>query len=276
MNNRIGFMQGRLSPIVEGKIQAFPRNHWREEFAIAQQIGLSLMEWTIDHSGFYDNPLVRGDGRAEIRFFEDSHKVRIESVTADNMMQAPFWKAESALRVQLLEDLSLLIESCGSLAVKFVVVPLVDNGSIIAKEEEDNLLDGFMNVHSLIVSSRVHVLFESDYEPRRLASFIDSFPERHFGINFDMGNSAALGWSPDTEVPALGQRILNVHLKDRVRGGGTVPFGLGNVNFEAAFRLLKTLGYGGNYIIQGARASDGDHVGVLLSYASRVERLIDE
>ena len=28
---RIGFMQGRLSPQVDGKIQAFPWVHWRDE-----------------------------------------------------------------------------------------------------------------------------------------------------------------------------------------------------------------------------------------------------
>ena len=46
---RIGFMQGRLSPQVDGKIQAFPWQHWRDEFPAAQKLNIPLMEWTLDH-----------------------------------------------------------------------------------------------------------------------------------------------------------------------------------------------------------------------------------
>ena len=42
-------MQGRLSPPVDGRIQAFPRVWWREEFALADEADLRIMEWTLDH-----------------------------------------------------------------------------------------------------------------------------------------------------------------------------------------------------------------------------------
>ena len=35
MKPKIGFMQGRLSSKVNGKIQAFPWESWKEEFEIA-------------------------------------------------------------------------------------------------------------------------------------------------------------------------------------------------------------------------------------------------
>ena len=54
----IGFMQGRLSDQVNGEIQAFPVNHWEHEFEKAQEIGLDLMEWTLDADGLYANPLM--------------------------------------------------------------------------------------------------------------------------------------------------------------------------------------------------------------------------
>ena len=34
---KIGFMQGRLSPLVDGKIQAFPWDCWSEEFSVANE-----------------------------------------------------------------------------------------------------------------------------------------------------------------------------------------------------------------------------------------------
>ena len=38
--NKIGFMQGRLSPIVDNKIQAFPFGNWEQEFSIAKELGI--------------------------------------------------------------------------------------------------------------------------------------------------------------------------------------------------------------------------------------------
>ena len=35
--NHVGFMQGRLSPMVDGKIQAFPWGHWQEELRIVER-----------------------------------------------------------------------------------------------------------------------------------------------------------------------------------------------------------------------------------------------
>ena len=40
---RIGFMQGRLSPLVDGKIQAFPWDHWQAEFPEAERLDLPVM-----------------------------------------------------------------------------------------------------------------------------------------------------------------------------------------------------------------------------------------
>ena len=44
----IGIMQGRLVPPVKGRIQAFPSERWRDEFALAQQAGLQAIEWIYD------------------------------------------------------------------------------------------------------------------------------------------------------------------------------------------------------------------------------------
>lgn len=275
MKNQLGFMQGRLSPVVNGKIQAFPTHHWREEFPAAELLGLSLMEWTLDHEAFEDNPLITKTGRAELRALQRAHRLRIESLTADNMMQAPFWKAEAGKREDLQNELRVTIESCAAIGLRMIVVPLVDNGSIVTPEQDKILFEGLHSLMPLMAASNVQIIFESDYDPARLAEFIARYPEGAFGINFDMGNSAALGWRPEVEIPLLATRIMNVHVKDRPKGGTTVPFGQGDVDFDAVFRLLRAAGYNGNYIMQGARCPNGDDAGILASYISKVEGFLD-
>ena len=115
------------------------------------------------------------------------------------------------------------------------------------------------------------IIFESDYPPAELKRFIALLPESTFGINYDIGNSAALGFDPQEEIGSYGNRIDNVHVKDRPLGGTTVPLGSGNANFPVIFRELHNIAYSGNYILQTARATEGNHQGVLKSYRTMVE-----
>ena len=56
-------LQGRLSPVVDGKIQAFPWAHWRDEFPEAARLSLKLLEWTLDHDRLSENPLMTLEDR---------------------------------------------------------------------------------------------------------------------------------------------------------------------------------------------------------------------
>ena len=49
---KLGFMQGRLSPRINGKIQSFPFKTWEKEFLMAKKIKLDRIEWTIDNYNF--------------------------------------------------------------------------------------------------------------------------------------------------------------------------------------------------------------------------------
>ena len=77
----IGFMQGRLSPLVNGKIQAFPWNHWRDEFSVANEHGFEIMEWTLDQDRLYENPFMTEDGQVAIRELSHQYGITISSLT---------------------------------------------------------------------------------------------------------------------------------------------------------------------------------------------------
>lgn len=270
MHARIGFMQGRLSPLVEGKIQVFPWAHWRDEFPRAQQLGFGLMEWTLDREKLRESPLLTRAGHSEIRRLSIAHGIRVPSLTGDCFMQAPFYKAEGATRRALLVDLEAVIKACADLGIVCLVVPLVDNGALENERQESVLTEELERRLQLLRKARVAIAFESDFPPARLKGFIGSLPAGVFGINYDIGNSAALGYDPDEEIAAYGERILNVHVKDRVLGGTTVALGTGNADLPRVFRLLRERGYAGNYILQTARAADGDHAGALCRYRDMV------
>lgn len=270
---RIGFMQGRLSPQIDGKIQAFPWPHWRDEFPLARELGFARLEWTLDHDDLAANPLMTAEGQAEIRALSAAHGVAVSSITGDCFMQAPFWKATGAARAALVEEMADVIRAGAAVGASIVVVPLVDNGAVSTPAEETALAEGLADLTPLLRETGVRIAFECDYPPVQLAAFIAGFPADVFGINFDIGNSASLGWSPREEIPLIASRLINVHVKDRVLGGTTVPLGQGDAELPLVFEMLGQAGYEGFLILQTARAADGDHLGAARAYRDLVLQL---
>lgn len=274
MMPNIGYMQGRLVDMVDGKIQCFPWQHWQDEFPLAHGAGFRIFEWTLDQDRLYENPLMSADGQGLIKRLQQQYGLHIPSLTGDCFMQAPFWKAEGAALGKLLDDCAAIADACAELGIKIIVVPLVDNGSIQTPAEADRLQQGLER----IFASRPETLiaFESDFAPSPLAEFMTRFPARQFGVNYDIGNSAALGFNCHEEIAAYGTRIINVHVKDRVLGGTTVALGTGNADLKSAILNLGQAGYDGNYILQTARAADGSHVETAVRYARMTRQWIIE
>lgn len=272
---RIGFMQGRLSPLVDGKIQAFPWEHWRDEFPIAESLGLSLMEWTLDYNRLAQNPLMTGEGRAEIRSLSKRHGVSVQSLTGDIFMQKPFWKVRGEERAKRLAEFEAVGDACAELGIRYIVVPLVDNGATTCTQEEDDVVTELVARAEWLRQRGLIVAFESDYAPQDLGALIARFPFDVFGINYDIGNSAALGYNYAEELSAYYPWIRNVHVKDRMLGGSTVPLGEGGANFPATIGVFVKRGYGGNFIMQTARAENGDHAGALAKYSAMIEGWIE-
>ena len=269
-------MQGRLCECVDGKIQAFPWRDWECEFPAAMAIDLHLMEWTLDQERLYENPLMTKEGQEKIRALCQKHDLTIPSLTGDCFMQAPFWKIDGQARIDLQSDFVAIGRACAAVGIQMIVVPLVDNGRLETVKQENVLIDFMLAQQTFLSQHNLQVIFECDFTPAELARFIARLPVERFGINYDGGNSAALGFKPVEEFAAYGDRVVNVHVKDRVLAGTTVPLKSGNADFDAVFAGLAQKKYQGNFILQTARAANGNHSEVLSSYRDMTVQWIQE
>jgi len=267
-SSRIGFMQGRLSPIRNNRIQSFPWETWRSEFEIASSNALLNMEWTIDSEKFAENPLICESGQEQIRQLRDNFNISIPSVTCDYFMENPFWLNNE---IEVKENLQEIIVGMSNVGSSILVIPLVDNSSLTNNQIESKCVNFFLSFENQLQERGIRIAFESDLNPGKLKSFISKFHVNSFGINYDIGNSASLGFDPNREFEAYGSRIVNTHVKDRNFGGTTVPLGEGDADFPTIFRLLGEANYGGNYILQTARDSHNEHAGALLKYKKMIE-----
>lgn len=276
MINRIGFMQGRLCGLVDGKIQAFPWRDWESEFPAAAVIELHLMEWTLDQERLYENPLMTLEGQEKIRALCLRYDVSIPSLTGDCFMQAPFWKVAGKARLDLQTDFLAICRACTEVGIRMIVVPLVDNGRLETSQQESILVEFLLDQQPFLAEHNLQVIFESDYAPAELARFIGQLPVMRFGINYDIGNSGALGFSPAEEFAAYGARVVNVHVKDRMLGGTTVPLTTGSADLDAVFAALSRQDFHGNFILQTSRADDNNHMEALRNYRDMTRRWIHQ
>jgi len=270
----IGFMQGRLSEMIDNKIQSFPWENWINEFEIAESNSLKIMEWTIDAENLYDNPLMKEDGRKKIKYLKNKHDIFIPSLTGDCFMQRPFWKSEGSLKLKLEKDFVNVCKNASAIGIKYIVVPLVDNGSIINQIQEQKLINFMRSIEQKLIKLNLKIVFEADLNPENFLIFINKLDSKIFGINYDLGNSAALGFEPEKEINLLSNRIWNVHIKDRIFKGSTVELGKGDVDFKKVFQVLSKINYKGNFILQTARAKENEHTKAILAYKNFVINFI--
>ncbi len=256
----IGIMQGRLVPPYADRFQCFPKDNWMTEFENARQVGLRCIEWIFDGFGLETNPLARDETSGQIRKLSETHGVAVRSVCADYFMEKPFLRVPSFEVERGMEVLSALLRRCASIGVKWIVLPFVDNSRIETDRELDDVVVLLRQALKVAEEVEVQLHLETSLSPARFAELFDRLPHPLLRANYDSGNSASLGFSPEDEFRAYASRIASVHIKDRVRGGGTVPLGTGNTDFPSLWSCLKKAKYRGDFILQVARGEPGHEV----------------
>jgi hexulose-6-phosphate isomerase len=252
--NLVGIMQGRLVPPEGGTLQSFPRSRWADEFGLAAKVPLEYIEWIYDSYGAEINPLTTSAGIQQLKSLIASTGVAIRSVCADYFMEYPLVRCRESSEV-----LSHLIDQCNAIGAKRIVLPFVDN-SAISSSEAGPATEILQIAAAQAAQAGVELHVETSLPPKSIPNLLRGLPKSVVKINYDSGNSASLGYAVDEEFEAIGPRIGSVHIKDRVRGGGTVSLGSGDADFASLFENLRGISYAGDFTLQVARGKAGDEV----------------
>jgi len=257
---RIGIMQGRLLPPEGGGFQCFPRQGWMAEFGLAASIGLDSIEWIYDTWGENANPISSDGGIEQVSSLAKQHGVAIGSLCADYFMERPLTGIRVGEKRKRIEHLTWLISRCLHLNITRIVLPFVDNSSMRSESEMSEVIVMMCDILPIASASHVELHLETSLRPSAFAALLDKLPFPEVRANYDIGNSASLGYDFREELSAYGNRIGSVHVKDRTLGGGTVPLGQGCADIGGVLAGLQELGYSGDFILQPARGESGKEV----------------
>ena len=272
--HKIGIMNGRLSEPIGEKIQEFPKATWKQEFLKASNCGFHSIEWIFDT--YEKNPIMSKDGIKEIKLHSEKFNVKINSILADFFMKKKLVNISEIELEKNLDILKNLIINSNALEAKILEIPFVDSSSLKTEIELSEAKKNLEKILPLLDEYDIYLTLETDLSPKKFRNFLNSFNHPRIKANYDVGNSAGLGYDLKEEFDYLGDFIYNIHIKDKKLSSNTVPLGTGDVNFELFFTLLKQNNYSGDLIIQGAREINIDCENTATKYLKFVKELVDK
>ena len=254
--NKIGIMQGRLSPPVNGKIQAFPLKTWKDEFSLAKECGFELIEWVVGLTDLEQNPIFSPQNHREIIRLQKKYQSEVPIICCDYFMERPLNSEDLATRIEAQGMLIELMMLCPEIGIRYIELPFIGKSGLEQPRSVVSITKLLNNIVPFAEKQEVYILIETSLSPKRLVAFLDQIPSNRIQINYDTGNSAYWGYKPQDEIPVYGHRIGNIHIKDCTSKDYTVPLGKGDVDFGLTFNILRDIGYQGNFVLQTARGDD--------------------
>ena len=257
MMNPIGIMQGRMLPKYKGLYQAHPLGYWQDEFPKAAELGLDCIEFILDYDDADQNPLMTQEGCKEIQAVCERTGVKVMSVCADYFMEAPLHSENKQKAERSIEVLKQLLKTSAELEIRDIVIPCVDQSSIKNEQDRARFQEVIFEVIPKAEQSGVNLSLETDLNPSQFTHLLNQLDSPFVTVNYDIGNSASLGYKPIDELNAYGERISDIHIKDRSLSGGSVKLGTGNANIPEFIKLMENFSYSGPLIMQAYRDDEG-------------------
>jgi len=219
-------MQGRLLPKYKRLYQSHPYFNWKKEFKIAKQLQLKHIEFIFDNNLPHHNPLMSEKSNNEILKFIKQYKVRIENLCVDYFMEKPFYLSGQE-SFENIETIKILIENGSKLGVKNIVIPCVDSSSLNSSLKKKNLIKNLTLIGKFLEKKKISISLEADLSPINFKRLLKDANLPYLKVNYDVGNSASLGYDINEEFDSYGSFISTIHIKDRLLNGKSVYLGNG-------------------------------------------------
>jgi L-ribulose-5-phosphate 3-epimerase len=253
--NRIGIMQGRLSPPRE-RLQSFPWNTWREEFTRARTLGFEAIEWLFDAEDSSHNPIWSQAGISDIRARVQETHVTVPSVCANYFLHHPFLRVSAPERRHSIDILKELVRRVSMLDARVILLPVLEGAEIRADSEKVQLVDCLREPLDLAQAHGITLALETSLPTLEEVALLEEAQHSALGSYYDTGNATARGQDIASDIRIVAPFLSGVHIKDRPRGGPNVALGRGDAKFNAFFPVLKSIEYNATLILETTRGDD--------------------
>lgn len=231
MRNRsaVGVVQGRLSPQEGEFIQDFPTK-WREEFKIASSERISHIEWILTHDTLSTNPIITEKvGNLPM---PSKTGVMISGICVDALVHDNF--TDPAYRDNVWwTAMTAATRDRGVMQAGHLIIPLLEKSSVKEMNIRNDIVKELTEFTDLYPFLKISL--ETDLDVDDMIDLLGKLPKAM--VTLDLGNLTKLGYDVRKHIEVYGNKIYNVHMKDCVKGGTTVPLGEGDTDFSVIREL---------------------------------------
>jgi len=253
-------MQGRLTSPKDNRIQFFPKDEWIEEFGSAAQIGFDCIEWLYDLHDANINPIATYSGIETIKSLALPFGVQVKSLCAHYFIEKPLIGANDDKLQELLELFDWLLQHAHKIGITRIVLPMEDASLVKDITELEHQVRWIKKALFIAEKTTMEIDLETTLHPSILVSFLDKLLHPLLKINYDIGNSAGMGYRLKDEFAVYGHRIGSVHIKDKLLNGPTVALGTGNADIDALAYFLRKINFKGDIVLEAARGAPGNEI----------------
>ncbi len=251
-------MQGRLLPKINNMYQSFPGKEWHKEFILAKELGLNCIEFIVDDFSINNNPLLSKSGMKKIKEISKKTGIQVKSICADYFMDYPIHTHDHENNSKSIKILKKIIHSANELRATDVVLPCIEKSSIRIDKYNSLFIRNIELILPTAEKYKINIALESDLNPEQKLNILNKIDSDRLTVNYDIGNSASNGFNVDEEFSAYGNKITDIHIKDRTFNGGPVELGKGDADFNKYFDSLKRYEINPNiYVFQAFRDEQG-------------------
>jgi hexulose-6-phosphate isomerase len=258
-------MKTRQTPVIGIYEKALPAGlDWPGMLGTAKSAGYDYVEMSVDES---DARLARLEWtaveRSAFRRAVADSGLRVPSICLSGHRKYPFGSADPKIRQRsydIMEKAIGFAVDCGVRTLQLAGYDVYYEPS--TAESLARYEDGLRWAVGLAEEAQVCLGMEIMDTPfmgsiSKWLYWAHRIPSAWFQVYPDIGNLSAWGNNVAVELALAQGRIAAVHLKDTLppKPGfpgqfRDLPFGQGCVDFPAAFRALKSIGYHGSYLIE--------------------------
>jgi L-ribulose-5-phosphate 3-epimerase UlaE len=183
--------------------------------------------------------------------------IGVRSICADIFMEAPLHSDNNFISNTSKEILLKLIENSAKLGITDIVIPCVDQSTLKGEVDQKRLIENLTEPINLANKRKINLALETDLAPIPFLNLLNKLDAGVVKVNYDIGNSASLGFDIFEEFRLYGNRISDIHIKDRLLGGCSVVLGTGNANFKSFFEVFSNIDFKGPIVMQVYRDDEG-------------------
>ena len=188
---------------------------------------------------------------------------RCAGIEISSLCLGVLWKyypssPDPATRAQAAEILRQAAPHAASVGARVILLPVGQPEDLPPEQARGNLVEVLKECAPVAEAAGVIYAVENVGQalaatPEDLIEIVERVASPACQVYYDVGNAAWQGADPAQDIAKLGSRIVMVHVKDRAVEDGkgkTVIIGDGTIDFAAAVRALREIGYDGYAVLE--------------------------